>query len=178
MKRRHVHIAFGVAAGLFAAVAAFEGYCLQQAKRVNADIAAASVSDATPAYAEAQFAHAVALAREGDYEGALRAYKVLSREAPETLANAALYNAGNLQLREAMKEGQAAATRAFPLIELAKQSYRAVLRRNPHDWDARYNLERALWLAPEVDENQTDRVRRDTEDRVMSTLQNTRAELP
>ncbi len=35
-----------------------------------------------------------------------------------------------------------------------------------------------LWLAPEVEEDLGERVRRDTEDRVMSTLQNTRAELP
>jgi len=178
MKRRQVHVAFGVAAVVFAAASIFEGYCLHRAKQMNVAITAAQVSEATGNYPEVQFAHAVALARKGDYEGALRAYKILGREAPDAIATAALFNAGNLQLREAMKEGQAAATRAFPLIELSKQSYRAVLRRDPEDWDARYNLERALWLAPEVEEQQTERVRRDTEDRVMSTLQNTRAELP
>ena len=88
MKRRHVHIAFGVAAGLFAAAAIFEGYCLHQARRVNATIAAADMPDASLSYPEAQFAHALVLARNGDYEGALRAYKVLSREAPDAIATA------------------------------------------------------------------------------------------
>jgi mxaK protein len=178
MKRRHVHAAFGAVAGVLAVFAAYEAVHLRSAKQVNAAIASASVSSGSTAFPEARFAHANALAGKGDYEGALRAYKVLSRDAPERIATAALFNAGNLQLREAMKEGRGAAARAFPLIELSKQSYRAALRRNPQDWDARYNLERALWLAPEVEEDAGERVRRDAENRVMSTLQNTRAELP
>ena len=39
---------------------------------------------------------------------------------------------------------------AQALVELAKQRYRDLLRADPGDWDARYNLERALWLAPEA----------------------------
>jgi mxaK protein len=178
MKRRHVHIAFGVTAAAFAVIAVYEGVHLRSAKQVNAAIISANVSSDSVAFPEARLAHAIALAASGEYEGALRAYKILSRDAPDKIASAALFNAGNLQLREAMKEGPAAAARAFPLIELSKQSYRSVLRRNPQDWDARYNLERALWLAPEVEEEQVERVRRDAENRVMSTLQNTRAELP
>jgi mxaK protein len=127
---------------------------------------------------EAQFAYAVALAKRGDYEGALKQYKVLSRGSRADLATDAFYNAGNLQLREALKEGREAAVRALPLIELAKQSYRSVLRRDPQSWDARYNLERALWLAPELDEVLSESITRDAENRVMSTLQSTRADLP
>jgi len=97
---------------------------------------------------------------------------------PTDLATNALYNAGNLQLSEALREGRDAAVRALPLIELAKQSYRSVLRRDPQSWDARYNLERALWLAPELDEVLTETLQRDAENRVMSTLQSTRADLP
>ena len=41
----------------------------------------------------------------------------------------------------------------LPLVELAKQSYRDLLRETPGDWDARYNLERALYLAPESEED-------------------------
>jgi mxaK protein len=81
-------------------------------------------------------------------------------------------------MRQALKDGPDAVLRALPLIELAKQSYRGSLRLNPEDWDARYNLERALWLAPEVEQTQVDRIRRDVEERVMSTLQSTRADLP
>jgi len=42
--------------------------------------------------------------------------------------------------------------RSLPLLEQAKQRYRQLLRVSPGDWDARYNLERALWFAPEASE--------------------------
>jgi mxaK protein len=159
VKRRVVHAAFGVAALVFAGLATVEAVKVHQANAANAALTRA-------------------LAIHDDYERALKAYKALSREAPPPVAAAALYNAGNLQLREALKEGPDAAVRALPLIELAKQNYRAVLRLDPNDWDARYNLERALWLAPEVEEEPVTRLRRDAENRVMSTLQSTRADLP
>ncbi len=189
MRRRTVHAFFGTAAALCAVMAAYQGVRLREALRVNEAIVAASHDSAAreraPADAaldssipEAQFAHAVALAKRGDYEGALKQYKALSRGSRADLANAALYNAGNLQLREALREGREARVRALPLIELAKQSYRSVLRRDPQSWDARYNLERALWLAPELDEVLSETITRDAENRVMSTLQSTRADLP
>ena len=178
MRRSPVHLAFGAAALAFALFATYEGVRLREAQRVNAAIAGVIGVDIESDLPEARFMRAMAVARSGDYESALKAYKVLGRDAPAGLATSALYNAGNLQLREALKEGRYAAIRALPLIELSKQSYRAVLRRDPQSWDARYNLERALWLAPEVDEGSVDRIRRDAENRVMSTLQSTRADLP
>jgi mxaK protein len=167
---------FGAAAAVCAVLAGYEGLRLREAMRVNEAIAGATNVDSS--LPEAQFAHAVALAKRGDYEGALKEYKVLGRGPRADLATDALYNAGNLQLREALKEGREARVRALPLIELAKQSYRGVLRRDPQSWDARYNLERALWLAPELDEVLSESITRDAENRVMSTLQSTRADLP
>jgi mxaK protein len=41
---------------------------------------------------------------------------------------------------------------ARPLLELAKETYREALRLDPGQWDARYNLERALRLAPEQED--------------------------
>lgn len=180
MKRRAVHAAFGAATLVIASVAGFEAVSLHRAKAANAAIAAATTGETALAarYPQAAFAHARALAIRGEYESALKAYKAISRDAPPRLATAALYNAGNLQFREALKEGPDAAIRALPLIELAKQNYRSALRLDPNDWDARYNLERALWLAPEVEEEAGPTIRRDAESRVMSTLQNTRADLP
>ena len=40
--------------------------------------------------------------------------------------------------------------RAFPLIELAKMSYRKSLAVNSENWDARRNLESALILLPDA----------------------------
>jgi mxaK protein len=105
---------------------------------------------------EARFAQALALGAAGQYEPALRAHKALVQAERGALREAALYNLGNLHLREALKAGPTAADVAMPLVELAKQSYRDALRADPADWDARYNLERALQLAPEVDEEAED----------------------
>jgi mxaK protein len=178
LKRRTVHLVFGAVAVAFATLAIVEGVRLREARQVNASIAGAPGAAADSDLPEARFAHAMRLAKDGDYESALKAYRALGREEGTRLSGSALYNAGNLQLREALREGPDAALRALPLIELAKQSYRAVLRRDPESWDARYNLDRALWLAPEEDGTAGDRIRRDAESRVMSTLPNTRSELP
>jgi mxaK protein len=178
VRRRWVHLSFGVTALVFASLAAIEGMRLREAERVNDAIAGRSDEATDSRLPEARFVQAMAQAKQGDHDAALKTYKALGREAPPELATAALYNAGNLQLRQALQGGPDAAIRALPLVELAKQSYRAALRVDPYSWDARYNLERALWLAPELEEQPVDRIRRDVEERVMSTLQNTRAELP
>ena len=54
-----------------------------------------------------------------------------------------------MYLRQGAGDG-ADAVRSLPLIEQAKARYRALLRIAPDDWDARYNLERALRVAPET----------------------------
>lgn len=101
---------------------------------------------------EARLARAVALSRL-DYDAALAAYKAIIQSPREDLHRIALYDLGNLHLRQAVQYGLADQAQSLPLIELAKQSYRDLLRRNPTDWDARYNLERALRLAPEDDDD-------------------------
>ena len=100
---------------------------------------------------EARLLWASDQARRGNADAALKEYKALAQEGRKDLAVAALFNAGNLQLRQALKDGPAAVGRSLPLVELAKQSYRSALRIAPQSWDARYNLERALWLAPEIE---------------------------
>jgi mxaK protein len=152
MRRRTIHSAFGAAAVGFALIAAYQGVRWHQANRVNEGIASASVARFDAGLAEAQFARALALSESGDPGAAMQIYKALIQGDRADMKRAALYNVGNLHLREAMKSGPDEAARSLPLIELAKQSYRALLRIDPSDWDARYNLERALWLAPEVEE--------------------------
>jgi mxaK protein len=153
MKRRNVHLLFAAASIALAVPVGWQAMRLAQAERVNQAIArAADPAAASPAdFPEARFAHALALSTAGRYAPALAAHKALLQGAHGPLRRAALYNLGNLHLREALKNGPERALDALPLVELAKQSFRDALRDDPTDWDARYNLERALWLAPEVD---------------------------
>ena len=157
MRRRHVHAIFGTASALLAALVVVSGLRLAQAERVDAAIARATAPAAADRdVPEARFAQALALGVAGHYEPALLAHKALVQTQDGPLREAALYNLGNLHLHQALKSGTAAPDAVAPLVELAKQSYRDALRADPADWDARYNLERALQLAPEVDEEAAD----------------------
>ena len=128
---------------------------------------------------EAQFAHALALSRTGDPDAAFKAYKTIAQGNRADLRVAALYNIGNLHMREAARKGADDPTQLLPLVELAKQSYRDVLREQPANWDARYNLERALQLAPEVEDVAAEEEETDApEEHVSSTLQGAKMDLP
>jgi mxaK protein len=88
--------------------------------------------------------------RAGAHDAAFKAYGGVIRSGElDALGRQALFNLGNMYLRQALAGG---GNDALPLIELAKQRYRDLLRAMPDDWDARYNLERALRLAPEDQE--------------------------
>ncbi|WP_077033148.1 hypothetical protein [Pelomonas sp. KK5] len=110
--------------------------------------------DDPPELPELRFAHALALAaaQPGGYsDEALNQFRALQGDTP--LGQAARFNSANLLLRRALvvragpQPGQ-----AIPLIELAKETYRELLRRDPGHWDARYNLERAQRLLPDPEE--------------------------
>ena len=103
---------------------------------------------------EGRLSRAVALSNS-DYDAALAAFKAIIQSNRTDLRRLALYDLGNLHLHQAINAGVNDSTQSLPLTELAKQSYRDLLRQNPYDWDARYNLERALRLAPE-DEDDAD----------------------
>ena len=99
-----------------------------------------------------RFARAHELARNGDTEGALRRYRSLHGDAE--LGLAARYNSANLLMRQAaVLRDSPSPGQAIPLVELAKQGYRDVLRAEPSQWDARYNYERAQRLQPDPDES-------------------------
>jgi mxaK protein len=155
MRRRQAHAIFAGFLLACAALAAVQGLRLVRAERINGAISRIQAGDAVAARADdaqVQFALAVKLAASDRYEEALKAYKTLVNGDRTELKAAALYDLGNLHLREAMRRGTGDKVQSLALIELAKQSYRDLLRLDPNDWDARYNLERALWLAPELDE--------------------------
>jgi mxaK protein len=62
------------------------------------------------------------------------------------------YNLGNMYLQQAVEQLEANNINAAqPLVALAKQAYRQALSLNSHYWDAKYNLEMAMRLLPEMD---------------------------
>jgi mxaK protein len=79
------------------------------------------------------------------------------------VGRAARFNLANSYLKEGLKSPDDPA-QSGPMLELAKQRYRDLLREVPDHWGARYNLERALRLAPELstaaDTNQNDPIKR------------------
>ena len=137
---------------LVGAAAAFDAARLWRAQHWNALIEAGQVPpDAVDVPPEARFAQAHAAAERGAVDVALTRYRTLHDDA--LLGAAARYNSANLLLRRAIalraggEPGQAIA-----LIELAKETYRDLLRADPQHWEARYNLERAQRLLAEPDE--------------------------
>ena len=183
MKRRHVHLLFAAAALASGAVALAGAWQWRHALRVNRSIAEAALAQPAPdAAGEVLLAHATALADPSSgphYQQALAAYQGVVNGAREDLARAARYNLGNLYLREALKDGADQALKSVPLIELAKQSYRAALRADPDDWDSRYNLPRALELSPEIEQGPViDNPPPTPRERTTSTLPGTQSELP
>jgi mxaK protein len=178
MKRPLVHCAFGLAALACASLVTYHALRLDAIKRTNAAIASTQVSNFDPAVPEARFARALALARAGESEAAVKAYKALIEGDRRDLGQAARYNLGNLYMRDALANGASQAFRSLPLIELAKQRYRDVLRNEPVDWDARYNLSRALLLAPEIEQAVEEKEDPPQKEQSVSTLQGARIDLP
>lgn len=178
MRRRTVHLSFGIFAAVCGAAATWYSVQLNQASRINAAIVSTAVTSGKDAVPQAQLAQAIGLANAGKFNAAMKAYKALL-DIPGEIRLLALYNLGNLNMREALKNGPGEAQRALPLIELAKQSYRDDLRSNPGDWDARYNLERALWLSPEYDDPILQRNQAPVHsEQATSTVQGAKIDLP
>ncbi len=151
-----MHAIFATAVTACGVLATIGAIRLLQARHINAAIAGASVVALDSSVPEALVARAIALDKVGDYDGSLLAYKAVTQGKRSDLRRLALYNLGNLHMRMALRNVRAPSEQLLPLLELAKQSYRDLLRETPQDWDARYNLERALYLAPESAEDVAD----------------------
>jgi mxaK protein len=133
--------------------ATIDGVRLQRVRTLNAAIENGSILSAgQPLPATALFARAYELERRGDHQAALNLYKELEGE-NVAMRNAARYNAANIYLRQALAAQNAATPQQMLAFdELAKSAYRDVLRERSGDWDARYNLERALRLVPDPED--------------------------
>ena len=156
--RRRTRIVLGLLA-LAVAAALFDAAGVWRAAQVNAQIEAGQpVADAPgqpPELPELRFARAYvqAQAASGARDTALNRYRALQGD--PRVGAAARYNSANLLVRQAIEvRATTQPGQAIALLELAKESYREVLRADPAHWDARYNLERAQRLLPDPDDDE------------------------
>ena len=99
------------------------------------------------------FAKAYALHQQGQYQAALTLYGTLTQTADNALLIRLKFNMANAYLQQALAvNADNQRDLVLPLVELAKQSYRDVLQQQPQYWPAKYNLERALQLWPDAEE--------------------------
>lgn len=150
----------------------------QAAREAQARLARAAAAATAPEGAAERLAWALAAARRGQFDAAVPVLKDLAQQHTGTLRRTALYDLGTLYLLQAGRSEGPQGT-AIPLVELAKLPLRELLREDPHDWAARYQLERALRRSPELDEvAQEDSAPDVPKERTMSTGPAVRIELP
>jgi len=179
VRRFVAHCAFGAVALVCGVATSYQAWHLVQSHRVNAIVADAQAERSDADFPQARFARALALAQSGKTEDALKLYKSLALDSAPELRLAALFNTGNLYMRDARRYGPDEAFKSVPLVELAKQAYRDLLSRHAEDWDARYNLERALWMVPEVEQGGGDDSDvQSKEQRVTSNIRGEPVDLP
>lgn len=157
MKRRTVHAGFATLTLCLATLAATQWWQIFEGRAVAEAIDRIPVSMTTDEdsarqsmrYPESSLARANALSQGGNFDQAESAFNdLINQNRLNATGQAAQYNLANAYLRQGMRS-DVPASHTGPMLELAKQRYRDLLRANPNDWDARYNLERALRLAPE-----------------------------
>jgi len=176
--RRRTRVALALLVAV-AVLAALDAAWLARQVRWNDAIARAELpaepDDALPV--EVRFGQAYAQAAAGAGDAALKSYRGLQSE--PSVAQAARFNSANVLMRQASalratpQPGQ-----AIPLIELAKQTYREILRADPGHWDARYNLERAQRLLPDPEENEAPPAVPRNAERAATTMRGYSAGLP
>lgn len=139
---------------LMASLFAREAWWFYQRSSYNAKINAGELTAAKNyAGAYGEFADAYAKQQQGDYQPALIAYMQLEQSPEQILRTQAMFNAANTYLQLAMElDPIKDAEKVFPLAELAKESYRRVLKRDSDYLPAKYNLERALQLVPDAED--------------------------
>jgi mxaK protein len=166
LKRKHVHGGFAAVTLCLTVLTAGFWLELVESRAITRDLALIPASltanvDSTSLtqtfrYPETRLARANALSQAGSYASAEMAFNELIGEYKfDAIGQAAQFNLANAYLRQAM-HSEVTASRRRPMLELAKQRYRDLLHVIPGDWDARYNLERALRLAPENEEKLAD----------------------
>lgn len=151
MRRLWIHGFFATMSVVLLTLGLWQGYQQYQTQQTLSAIAVvASHPDGKSKNPHVVLASANALSTDGQFEAAERLFvSLIDQQQSTPLGQAARFNLANHYLRQGLRKdlppGQ---TR--PLLEIAKQRYRDLLHIDPQDWDARYNLELALHVAPEI----------------------------
>ncbi len=110
--------------------------------------------DAPP---EVMFARAHWLMQKNRGDEAIELFNRLEGKGDPEFRARSHYNLGNLYLARAIALTERSEfARAFTLTILAKDLYREALRLDSRDWDAKYNLEVAMRLVPDLPQAETD----------------------
>jgi len=157
MKRKTVHVYFVLATLTLTLAVFWQLHKIQKQSRIMAATASVPTAissteevDSFANFPTTRLAVANALSEAGQFEASEAEYiKLMSDANPTLVARDAQFNLANSYLKQGLRiDLPGASTR--PLLEIAKQRYRDLLRENPADWDARFNLELALRAAPET----------------------------
>ena len=101
---------------------------------------------------ELRLARAFYFKQKHRYDEALSTLSLVMDKGDQQFQAKVRYNLGNLYLEQAMLQIKAInMNEALPLAGLAKQAYRQSLALDSRNWDAKYNLEVAMRLLPEMD---------------------------
>lgn len=104
------------------------------------------------AHPELRLARAAYLKSKHRYDEALETLNLIIDRGDKHLQTRVRYNLGNLYLQQAVSHVETMAmNEALPLAGLAKHAYRQALTLDSQFWDAKYNLEVAMRLLPEMD---------------------------
>lgn len=143
---------------ILCAAIGIEALKLVRTGRYNAAIAANDYVTAGKDPSEhGMFARAFELHRNGDLQEATQLYARLERAEDPTIRIRAMFNLANLYLEHSVElTASQGPELGIPLIELAKEGYRRVLREDSHHWDAKYNLAKALAILPDLDDISSD----------------------
>jgi len=112
-------------------------------------ITPAPLKNAAP---ELQLAYAAYLKKKHRYQDAQAVLSRIINQGSRQIQTITRYNLGNIYLSEAIELAEAMQINdAMALAALAKQAYRQALALDSQYWDAKYNLEVAMRLLPEMD---------------------------
>ncbi len=113
------------------------------------DVAVSKVISGKP---ELRLARAFYFKQKHRYDEALSTLSLIMDKGDRNFQAKVRYNLGNLYLEQAVQQALAMnINEAQPLAGLAKQAYRQALALDSSNWDAKYNLEVAMRLLPEMD---------------------------